>query len=35
MYVWMYLPTPPHEKGVIQGQFFMRGLTGLNSVTFF
>ena len=30
-----YLPSPPLKQDMTQGQFFKRGLTGLNSEFFF
>ena len=32
IHVCIYLPTPPHEQDVTQGQFFKCCLTGLNLV---
>ena len=31
LYVYMHLPTPPHDQDVIQCHFFKLSLTGLNS----
>ena len=30
-YIYIYLPTPPHEQDVTQGQFLKQSSTGLNS----
>ena len=30
MVVYVYLPTPQHEKDVTQGQSFLQNLTSLN-----
>ena len=35
MYIYIYLPTPPHGQDMTQGQFFKRSLTGLSSEFFF
>ena len=31
IYIWYYIPTPPLEQDMTQGQIFKRSLTGLKS----